>query len=589
MNAANRSSAASANQAHPHPGRSSLVAASMPWAFTQRHPLSTDEFIHEADRRGADLDLSTLRELYRHKLLIPFVAISDRRVGSPAPPSEPEPSAMGTRLTELRAARDSGRMQDLAEIPFRPRLPFEQGHKPPHLWWNGLLYSWYQLLILPRLQAILSQCRRRYSEERLMALLPAPDSFLVGDGARFRRIAIATTALEARYLPVLEDHGWIQLINAQPDEWRQYRDRFDATTVCERLTYTAAAAREDAEWLLVLAHSIDPVGSSWSQLMRWAPRDSRKELKNAALSAVDLREAAEVLLLFYQDLTSQGQAEPLPADVGQWRGWHPLQERLIHRPRSLDQELMQLGISPHPRVVLAVEGDTEEIHVPKVWKSLNYPKAPELVRILNLGGADHDLQKVAVLAAAPLVGERAEGQDFWWLIKPPTQLLVAVDPDQRYSTPEKVVAVRTKVLNEIKEVLKAQGAKTADEELDQLVEIRTWSERCYEFAHFTDEELADGIVAIHDTINGITREELVASLAKHRKQRKDVKEVWSLWDYKPSKRKLAEALWPVLEQKIERARLDSTAPVPEIVEVVQQAYLIAQRWRYRTFVLKAVD
>jgi hypothetical protein len=321
--------------------------------------------------------------------------------------------------------------------------------------------------------------------------------------------------------------------------------------------------------------------------MRRAPRESWKELKDAALSAMDYRETAEILLLFYEDLASRGLTEPLPADIEKWRAWHPLQERLSYRRDALDQDLMHLGISPHPRVVLAVEGDTEEIQAPKVWKALGYTEAPELVRVLNLGGADHDLQTVGVLAAVPLVGRREEGREFWWLIKPPTQLLVAVDPDRRYSTPEKVDTARTNVRNKIKDALKAQGAKTTDEELDQLVEIRTWSESCYEFTHFSDAELADGIMAIHQTINGMTREELIASLAKHRKQRKDIKEVWSQWEYKPSKRKLAEALWPVLEQRIERARADSSEPVPEVVAVVQRAYLIAQKWRYKTFVLKA--
>ena len=45
--------------------------------------------------------------------------------------------------------------------------------------------------------------------------------------------------------------------------------------------------------------------------------------------------------------------------------WHPLQERLGYRHRTLDEDLMGLGLSPHPRVVLAVEGDTEMTHVPR--------------------------------------------------------------------------------------------------------------------------------------------------------------------------------------------------------------------------------
>ncbi len=117
--------------------------------------------------------------------------------------------------------------------------------------------------------------------------------------------------------------------------------------------------------------------------------------------------------------------------------------------------------------------------------------------------------------------------------------------------------------------------------------IHTWSARCYEFAHFTDQELADGIRAVHDTINGLTPEALVGAIAATRQRGKDIKEVWSRWDYKPSKVALARALWPVLEQKIKRRMSDPDAPTPEIAAVVNEAYLTAQQWRHLSFVLSS--
>jgi hypothetical protein len=177
--------------------------------------------------------------------------------------------------------------------------------------------------------------------------------------------------------------------------------------------------------------------------------------------------------------------------------------------------------------------------------------------------------------------------------------MVAVDPENQFE-PAKVNSTRSLMLNEIRNVLKAQGVKAQDGDLEALVEIRTWTQSCYEFAHFTDEELADGIIAVHPTCDGWSRDQLIASLGYWRGAGKDIKRVWlSGWDptlNKPtgkkwnsvvSKTKLAEALWPVLEQKIQRARFDETAPLPEIVEVVQLAYHTAQNWRYKSFVLSA--
>ena len=95
--------------------------------------------------------------------------------------------------------------------------------------------------------------------------------------------------------------------------------------------------------------------------------------------------------------------------------------------------------------------------------------------------------------------------------------------------------------------MRAQGVTDANpSEINELVGIHTWSASCYEFAHFKDEELADGIMEVHETTNGLTREQLIHCLAEERRRRKDIKEVWSLWDYKPSKVKLARALWPTL-------------------------------------------
>ena len=48
--------------------------------MTQNEPLDVDEFIKEAQKRGFHLRPAALRELYRHRLLIPFVQITSRPV-----------------------------------------------------------------------------------------------------------------------------------------------------------------------------------------------------------------------------------------------------------------------------------------------------------------------------------------------------------------------------------------------------------------------------------------------------------------------------------------------------------------------------
>lgn len=578
----------------------------MPWAMTQSEPLAVEDFIKEAQKRGVDLRPASLRELYRHRLLIPFVQVTTRPVRSPAGQDTAESPFGGTRITDLRQARDAGRLRDLAALPYQPRLSFEpvKWAWPSNSPWTGVLYSPYQLLALPELGAMLARQTFHKRGERIIARMPKPGQLLLDRMERFRKLAMVLTAVEPRYLPNL-DPEFIQLSNV-PDiaDWAEYRARFDPVRTQAWLSYPAEQMRKDAEFLLLMrAHRRDPVGDDWSQLMRRAPAKSRKHLKDAALIAMDDRIAAEILLRFYEDLALRGQAEPLP-DLSGAMGWHPLHERLSNHKDTLDEALTDLGVSPHPRVVLALEGETEVYHAPLIWRTLGYSSAPKLIRILKLGGVSQNLQKVAALNVAPLVGKQAPAPraTAWTVIRPSAYLLLAVDPDKPFNTPQSIDKERAKLLDEIKDVLKEQGVEHPNpDELDHLIEIRVWDAPCYEFAHFTDEELADGIMAVHPTIGDWTREELVTALGYWRAKDTDIKRVWTSgrwddasqrmtgkWTPEPSKIDLAKALWPVLLRKVQLAMVTEDAPLPPLMQVISDAYHIAQQRRYLSFVITEV-
>lgn len=138
------------------PSSFAIQVASMPWVFSQQHPLDTAEFIREAEKRGVRLDAPVLRELYRVGLLIPFITVTSRRVREPAPVDSPEPVRAVTYVAALRSARDTGRLRDLATEPYRPRVRFDSARmSDPRGWWNGHLYTWHQLLALPLVESSL--------------------------------------------------------------------------------------------------------------------------------------------------------------------------------------------------------------------------------------------------------------------------------------------------------------------------------------------------------------------------------------------------------------------------------------------------
>ena len=159
----------------------------------------------------------------------------------------------------------------------------------------------------------------RRSGEHFLARLPEPDHGLVIGSSRLRSIAIAVTALEARYLPAL-DPEWLQLTHGDREQWERFRAGFDPAAMSDRLGYPAGQAGKDAEFLLRRARSLDPLPDSWMRLICRAPRRTRDDLTGAALLAMDYREAAEILLLFGEDLASHGQARRCPRWTGRWSG-----------------------------------------------------------------------------------------------------------------------------------------------------------------------------------------------------------------------------------------------------------------------------
>ena len=431
-----------------------VAACRMPWIFTQRAPLSTTEFCSEAEKRGIPLNPSTLRELYRLGLLCPFIEIrSGRASGAPLPSAAvPEPRAAGTWQIELREARDTGRLFDLASSPFQPDLRFDsRGLKDPEYWWNGLLYSHDQLLALNAIRKQLESDLHRCHRADVVPAVHPPDDLVLERVRSFRRLAALLAVLESRYLPKL-DPEHVFLTNAECDEWEAFRSWFDPVATLSETGWSTDEVRAAVENLLLLAHHHDVLGD-WTDLIDRAPRRQWDRLKREPLVALDHRIAAEILMLFYEDLAAADACAPILPVVSRVRG--PFAGRLSDREGTLDECLARLGVSPHPRVVLIIEGETEELMARRLVEMLELRADPDIMRVLVLRGVTKDITKVAAFASAPIVGARRAGS--WDLIKPPTHLLIALDPDDGWSTPHEIEAQRKKIVDEIESVVRAPG------------------------------------------------------------------------------------------------------------------------------------
>ena len=126
------------------PGAIALVC--MPFTFIQDDLLSSDSFIQAAKDRGYELSLDDLQTFHSNRLLLPLYRVSDtpvegRRI------DVVQNGNMNYRWQALKAAQD-GRLRDTDEEGYSSVWPY---HRPPNeqgeRWWNGFLYSSWQLLI----------------------------------------------------------------------------------------------------------------------------------------------------------------------------------------------------------------------------------------------------------------------------------------------------------------------------------------------------------------------------------------------------------------------------------------------------------
>jgi hypothetical protein len=195
--------------------------------------------------------------------------------------------------------------------------------------------------------------------------------------------------------------------------------------------------------------------------------------------------------------------------------------------------------------------------MPRVLEEIyGEPVPTTVVQLLDMKSVDRDLDLVVRHVVSPRISE--EYGDFARLARPPTRVLIAVDPEKRFATRALQRLERSKLVQRLFESLPNRlRTPAARDELESLVEVTTWGTLPWEFANFTDAELAAGILSCVPHPSGVTRAQVVAALQSERttKQRRspNIDRVYASWPQRPRKVEVAEALWPRLQAKIVRA------------------------------------
>jgi hypothetical protein len=544
---------------------SSLALLDFDLALTQNQAMTAREFGERAGEMGLSIDVAGLESLHRSGVLFPLLGV-DQSVSAVRRQTRHLDVGVAEQFVHLKdgdwyrdvrmllAARDDGDVFDPATVVVRPWK--RQSHfRDLAISRIGYIYSAWQLL---QLRHVLNSCphgdpkaleRSARRREFWRVILES----LQREGLRFRRLSLLLAALEAAYIPQMEGRlvGFFE-----PGEWETYRRSFDPAVAIGRLGWKPGDVAHEGEMLLGQASLFDPL-AKWTDLVGLALPARRLELRGLARLAVEYRRAAEVLLACHADLVASGVAEERPAPPEGW--WHPVRDRLEAK-RSLDAVLTRYGLSPHPSVLVVVEGKTERSFVRRYLDHHFSWDWRIAIQLLDAEGVDNDVTAAAAVFA-PRPGRIYN--DLVLLERPLTRILVITDPEGHHATDKGREAARLKWRERMRRALPTELQHAVlDEDLDRLVEFDVPS-AAFEYAHFTDEEIADAIVSVSTSPSVPARAELAEAVRVTREAGKGLKTLWKTWQSpEPNKVRIAESLFPDLTDRVDAALRSGSDEVP---------------------------
>jgi hypothetical protein len=564
--------------------------ADLRYSFTQEPLLLPEQFVEAMLVRGVELTTHELEDLHRIGLLVPLVRLARSRAQLQQASREPwvwnvvlwNPTSPPT----VAAARGDGLLTDPASERFVPAARRQRQHQGGTIASSVMLYSPYQTIYAPLIQQVRSFVVATEGKARRVRL-KAPWRFgelWLGRARHLRDLVVAASALEAMYLPSVRGLSRVDA-DADANEFEEWRHRRPPKQVLGWLGVKPDWLTASAAQLLRRADEIDPLGR-WHEVIAHADPDMWEELRGNARIALDMRIAAELLLRYYDRLVEARQARGLTKSTSRERG---LFDRRLRPSRTLDEVLTNFGLSPHPRLVLVVEGETEFALMPRVLSLLLTKRDEDVITFFNAEGTRSDLRPLTGLVA-PRLAQADQGARHVGLLRPMTRVLVVFDAEHPVATDAKREERRQSWVDRMLRALPQEHrTTTVRQQLDRVVQATTWNSKGenFEFAHFTPLQLAKAIVAMpgHRRPPDLTKTRKLVLRARD--------EHINLKSLVPgrSKTRLAEELWPLLERRIVTAiekEKETEKRIP-IVRVLDEAIALAYEFPRRGLVIRIDD
>ena len=217
----------------------------------------------------------------------------------------------------------------------------------------------------------------------------------------FRRaVALLCQYVSDRYYPETQSdqrtiqvpQGWVnidRLINHHALDWKWwgYSKNWNPKKAETLFRLTPEKLKHAYRALSVSQASLDPL-ERWYQLVQFVDLRERKQLKGSALCAETLRSGALMLRLLYKDLYRE-KLPPPNEMIGQVITHIPEQEIRADSRRYLEFVSNRYHLKPQPKLVLFVEGQTEEATIKTIFEQyIGAHPGKYAIEIVCLHGVD---------------------------------------------------------------------------------------------------------------------------------------------------------------------------------------------------------
>lgn len=480
---------------------SALDALDFPYSFSQTPTLTVSAFLRAVKERGVTMTEAQLQGLHRRRLLVPlwrYTRSSAAIIRAAAAQDYLARQLAGfppESRRDLVEARATGRLFCALDERFMSSSQRRREHGELLTWMTSeYLYSSYQLNALPLIEPGLPALR--YDKTGAVCGLEVDKYwrlYVVRRSRETAEVAIWLSVLEGVYRESITrtlklDSG------AGVDEYDDWRRDLDPTETLAAIGVDQDQLTATADGLLTLADQVDPL-KDWLDLVAEVRPGKWERLGGTARQAIDLLISAELIMRLHDELT--GIAGPPGRRLR--RGQHDrYQTRRLQLSGHLDPVLTEYGLSPHPRLLLIVEGETEHRLFPRVMDMFDVTLDPRFIAVENAATVNRDLTALIAYASALRVEPDPAGR-FLSPNRPLTRVLVVMDPEGKMRTVEERARRRKGWIDRLMLELSAEHRTDAVRSLiEQQIHVRTWNTRPqgFEFAHFSDRQLAVAIMAI---------------------------------------------------------------------------------------------